>query len=572
MSINKESLNEIEDVNTKNSENNSNGNLEKKLTISNEIERETTDETNQDETVGETIGDAIEDVIIAEKKAFNGWKRFQKRMLEPATFSHVVSTSHKITEVEYEALQLEDANTYAQKFLIIKPSKFGRLYDKFTKLAGDTVTFIITCLLILVWAILGIVYGAPEDWQIIMQDVSSIQSYFSDSLLMRQQQNDYMDLLQLLAEIRSRSATYLEMFTSYFTSNEIRILNTEELDSVTKEVDEVLGEATKISADNWFDKISDVASKIFGSFYCVLFYWCGIIVWIGCGALPYLEFGNDWQLYINTATAVEITFVSMFIQNVRERHNKYLQKSLSLILYTDHQIEFNLRKVTGYEEPNVRHVIPAKKLSKGVKVIEYYAHVIGGGLGVAISTLVFIAWICVGHPMDFSANWWLIIGTYTGLIGFVDGFTLRSSYYRYFNYGFQNFEDIDEFENKLLNILYLPPISTRQPTWKERSFDYKASSVIGRILSSSWGVLFALCVTIMLIIIASAMKWSTTGQLICNTPTMIIEGFCLLVLLEGHNQNNTRLRILAHDCLTRKMFFKLYTEKLLESKECNNCC
>ncbi|GMF03319.1 unnamed protein product [[Candida] boidinii] len=388
---------------------------------------------------------------------------------------------------------------------------------------------------------------------------------------MRQQQNDYMDLLQLLAEIRSHSSTYLEMFTSYFKSNEIRIFNAEEIYNVTKEVEEVLGEATKISADNWLDKISDVASKIFGSFYSVLFYWCGIIAWIGCGALPYLEFGNDWQLYINTATAVEITFVSMFIQNVRERHNKYLQKSLSLILYTDHQIEFNLRRVTGYKEPNVRHVIPAKKLSKGVKAIEYYAHVIGGGLGVVISTMVFIAWICVGHPMDFSANWWLIIGTYTGLIGFVDGFTLRSSYYRYFNYGFQNFEDIDEFENKLLNILHLPPISTKQPTWKERSFDYKASSIIGKILSSSWGVLFALCITIMLIIIASAMHWSTTGQLICNTPTMIIEGFCLLVLLEGHNQNNTRLRILAHDCLTRKMFFKLYTEKLLELKECKNC-
>ncbi|GMF02581.1 unnamed protein product [[Candida] boidinii] len=139
MNINKESLNEIEDVDTNNSENNSNGNLEKKLTTSNEIERETTDETNQDENVGEAIGEAIEDVIIAEKKAFNGWKRFQKRMLEPATFSDVVSSSHKITEVEYEALQLEDANTYAQKFLIIKPSKFGRLYDKFTRLAGDTI-------------------------------------------------------------------------------------------------------------------------------------------------------------------------------------------------------------------------------------------------------------------------------------------------------------------------------------------------------------------------------------------------------------------------------------------------
>jgi len=34
--------------------------------------------------------------------------------------------------------------------------------------------------------------------------------------------------------------------------------------------------------------------------------------------------------------------------------------------------------------------------------------------------------------------------------------------------------------------------------------------------------------------VASAMRWTTTAQLLCNTPTMIIEGFLLLVLIEAH--------------------------------------
>jgi low-affinity ferrous iron transport protein len=39
----------------------------------------------------------------------------------------------------------------------------------------------------------------------------------------------------------------------------------------------------------------------------------------------------------------------------------------------------------------------------------------------------------------------------------------------------------------------------------------------------------------LLITTASILKWSETGQLLCNTPTMIIEGFLLLVRIQAHN-------------------------------------
>jgi hypothetical protein len=43
---------------------------------------------------------------------------------------------------------------------------------------------------------------------------------------------------------------------------------------------------------------------------------------------------------------------------------------------------------------------------------------------------------------------------------------------------------------------------------------------------------------IMLLAVASIMRWSETGQLLCNNPTMIIEGFLLLALIQAHVMAN----------------------------------
>lgn len=57
----------------------------------------------------------------------------------------------------------------------------GRIFDGITQYAGSRITFVITLLLLVAWAIVGGVLGAPEIWQIVMQDASSIQCYISDS-------------------------------------------------------------------------------------------------------------------------------------------------------------------------------------------------------------------------------------------------------------------------------------------------------------------------------------------------------------------------------------------------------
>lgn len=41
---------------------------------------------------------------------------------------------------------------------------------------------------------------------------------------------------------------------------------------------------------------------------------------------------------------------------------------------------------------------------------------------------------------------------------------------------------------------------------------------------------------------ASAMKWTTTGQLLCNIPPSIIESFFMMILITGHNLSERKRR------------------------------
>ena len=103
------------------------------------------------------------------------------------------------------------------------PSRLGRLLqktrsfkilDSVTNVAGSRLVFLGTFALLLLWTILGIVLGATDVWQIVMQNASSIQCYVSDTLLMRQQANATHSFLVSIAEMRSRSAGCLTMLRS----------------------------------------------------------------------------------------------------------------------------------------------------------------------------------------------------------------------------------------------------------------------------------------------------------------------------------------------------------------------
>ncbi|EPB89197.1 hypothetical protein HMPREF1544_03937 [Mucor circinelloides 1006PhL] len=436
----------------------------------------------------------------------------------------------------------------------------ARIFDFLTDFAGSSLMFILTCAILVGWAIAGGVLGAPDEWQIAMQDGSSIQCYYSDSLLMRQQQNHCNRLLTIIAQLRSRGATF-DKLLRYTQTNNPSLSPSELKDLAEKVPEDSVGDAASLPTENAYDVVCNWASDAVGSLWALVIYMGGIFAWIGVGHS--LGFSDEWQLYINTGVAVELTFTSMFLQNTRRRHMDYLEKCLKSVQQADIELEVLLRKTSGDNTPNPIVSIHPHPVSRGIRIIDYYGDVIGTGIGAFISACVFITWIGIGNIMAWSDNWFLVIGTYTGLVGFVDGFVLRNVYFRQDKLLDEQFDvliDNDKAIFQYLN-LYLP----EQNNFRKRSFSERLSNKMGDVCAHPLAVLFSFVVVVGLICVASGMQWNTTGQLLCNTPTMIIEGFLLIVLLHAHNMSNTNRRVQMHDILVRRLRLLQFTRMMTGS-------
>ncbi|KAI9472176.1 MAG: Low-affinity iron/zinc ion transport protein fet4 [Benjaminiella poitrasii] len=421
----------------------------------------------------------------------------------------------------------------------------GRIFDIITQYAGSRIAFVITLIILGAWAVVGIVLGAPENWQIVMQDGSSIQCYISDTLLMRQQHNNCYGLLSILSQLRSRNATLSRLLHH----PDVALVNATEVSNMNIQDD--VGDAVSLPIENWFDRCCNWASWAVGSLSSLAVYTGGILAWVAVGKS--MGWSDLWQLYINTAVAVELTFTSMFLQNTRRRHMEYLKKCLKRVMETDVELEILLRRHADDNQPNPTICVEPPKVSRSIRAIDYYGDVIGTGAGAFISVCVFVLWLAIGKTMEWSSDWWLIIGTYTGLVGFVDGFVLRNVYFRQDVWLDSQFELMNDADEQLYQYLNLPPPS--KPVENDHSIITKVSNWMGRICAKPHAVLVSIIIVVGLLGIASGMKWNQTGQLICNTPTMIIEGFLLIVLIQAHNMSNLKRRIQLHDILIRR--FKL---------------
>lgn len=65
-----------------------------------------------------------------------------------------------------------------------------------------------------------------------------------------------------------------------------------------------------------------------------------------------MEFGNEWQLYVNTATAVELSIMITFLQNTKRRHRHYMQRCSQQIAALD--LELHERLCFAADKPEVR--------------------------------------------------------------------------------------------------------------------------------------------------------------------------------------------------------------------------
>ena len=70
----------------------------------------------------------------------------------------------------------------------------------------------------------------------------------------------------------------------------------------------------------------------------------GIIAWLALG--PKLGFGNEWQLDVNTATAVELMIMTTFLQNTKRRHRLYMHRCSAMLATIDQELEERLVTAT----------------------------------------------------------------------------------------------------------------------------------------------------------------------------------------------------------------------------------
>lgn len=500
---------------------------------------------------------------------------FSKQSLEENV--SVMSQSVDSSDEELGTLTVEkngDIDT-SHGFTGLHKGKTDIALDKLVAIAGSQAIFFLMWIILIIWVVIGIVYRAPDNWQVVMQDGQSIQSYIWDTLLMRQQLIGTHEQVVICGVLRSRILTYKDLIARKLAQRNTKNIIEYKSKEITNEEIEKIDFEGNLPVEIWYDKVSSTASKIIGSLPSMIIFWLGIIVWIVCGVKPsnagndppytgettgsnprLMKFSSTWQLYINSATAVVLLVCTIFLQNIRARHDKYSAKFIVDIFETDEKIEYTLRdscKEFKLENPVV--TIPAQRRSILEKLIDFYADVIGTGIGVVIACVAIGAWGGIGHLMDYDDNWWLIIGTYTGLIGFLDGFAIRQVYYRIVDHEETNYEIVAKEDLELFDLLGIecPAFCDGTiPVEREKTLEFKISSFINRTCSSQWSVVVSVAIIVGLIIIASAMRWSTTGQLICNTPTMIIEAFFMIVLLQAHNWADQQRRVQMTALLARR--------------------
>lgn len=468
-------------------------------------------------------------------------------------------------------------------FTGLRKGKMDKALDKLVEYAGSVFTFVLMWIIMIIWVIMGIVSSASSNWQVVMQDGQSIQCYIWDTLLMRQQLMSAHEHVCVCAELKSRLTIFKKLMYSIASSSEKTDSDIEE--TLYDDIPEVTAD---LQNKTWYDRLSSNIAHVIGSWYFIVIYWAGIFVWIGCGALyldanndpPYTgettgsnpkktRFGNMWQMYINTATAVLMFFCTIFLQNLRARHDRFVAKFIREIFEIDLKIDVLLRdEANDYFTESDVVCIKRQKRNKADFLIDWYGDVVGTGIGVLLAIAVLTAWIAVGHLMDYSDNWWLIIGTYTGLVGFFDGFVIRQNYFRIVNHEQENYSSVLSEEYELYSILGIqcPKNLSEIPVQADKSVTYKVSVFINKICSSKWSVLASLLIIIGLISVASGMHWSQTGQLLANTPTMIIEGFFLLILLQAHNWADIERRAEISLLHSRKTFMLTYLEKKFNRK------
>ncbi|TQV98807.1 hypothetical protein V2A60_007495 [Cordyceps javanica] len=448
-----------------------------------------------------------------------------------------------------------------------KEGRLDRWLDWIVWASGSEPVFLFILAGLLAWALVGIKYGETDSWAVMISDIQAILSYLFDSLLVRQQLNGYDKMIRLTASLRSRSASHQRMLRTIHARGPRGGLARDDVDSVTTDLEQRFQQKldeVSLPQENWLGRASTRASEIMGHFVTICLYWVGIFVWLGFG--HYCGWSDRWQLYINSATSALMVLIFAFLANIRERHALFTNRWLNLLFEADSAVELQLRQLTGDDLPNEVVEVPAPRMGHLQRAIFYYADFVGTLTGVGILIAVIVVWVAIGPAMGFDSNWWLLIGTYAGLIGLNDGFVLRNLQHELARY-----EDDAFDEASLSDRAVMDEAAVADPASKvagvNLSLSSRLSERMGAFFSHEYVVMADVVLIIGLVIGASAMRWTVTGQLLCNVPPSLIETFIMLILITGHNLGEVRRRQSIETLYLRRLKVLTYVDMVREKAD-----
>ncbi|KAL5357963.1 Low affinity iron permease [Aspergillus floccosus] len=436
-----------------------------------------------------------------------------------------------------------------------KQAVLDRWLDWIVSASGSKVVFCAILTGLLTWALLGIPYGRTDSWQVIISDVQAILCYVFDSFLVRQQLNAYNTEMNAVAQVQSRLISHSRMLRAL--EPEIREHRPvygipDKSASMIQDLEATLPES------NRFDRAVTLCARILGHLATTGLFWAGVFIWIGIGTLR--DWSDTWQLYMNSASSALMVFVFSFLANLHERHSSYMKQFLDALFRTDSMLELKLRELTQDKLENQPVIVPPPKVNCVQRAIFYYADFVGTLVGIAILLTVIVAWVAIGPVLHFSANWWLLIGTYAGLVGMHDAFVLRNMQAALGSYVDAEQQKNTKEDERLFRLagLEMPSATGEQ----HNSLTARVSRVMCQISAHELTVVAGFLVIVGLIIGASAMRWSLTGQLLCNVPPSIIESFLMLILITGHNAEESQkikeLRSMYERRMRLLSFFKRF--------------
>ncbi|OSS52347.1 hypothetical protein B5807_02777 [Epicoccum nigrum] len=451
----------------------------------------------------------------------------------PSHMVHDANAAADPTEKNNERCQIS-ADTDGTYFTPVKPRRLDRWLDLIVSISGSEPVYVTILVALVVWAFLGIPFGTSTSYKIIISDAQAIVNLVFDAFLMRQQFNQHDNLLMVAGSLRSRISSHKRMLTSLVASGKLSRTCAAHFHTLSRgDGQDSLPRESRLTA------LSSMLSGVLGHMATAVAFWACILVWLGFG--PYCGWSSTWQLYINSATSALMVLLLGFLANVRERHGRHAAACLRAIWEADAALERSLRALTADALENPAVALPERNRSLIQRGIDYYADLVGTLAGVAILVVVVVAWIACGPALGFDASWWLLMGTYAGLVGLNDGFVLRNVCQVLGNYEDEQFEHVDRDDQDALAIIGVESLAEERVT--ASSFSYRLSVRVGFFCSHERTVVLGLLFVIGLIVGASVMRWNETGQLLCNIPPSVVESFFTLILITGHNVGEKKRRV-----------------------------